>query len=413
MNKIVVPYGKDFMEAKVEKEDINIEIIDLPQAISENEDELIVKAFNELDLERIAQASSIAVVVSDISRPIPNEKILSYFWPYLEKRGVKKQQLSFFIASGMHKPANLKEVKQILGEYFSQEFKVVIHDVDSSPFKQIGVTSRGTPVDLNAEFLKAEVKIAIGSVQPHQIAGYSGGAKSVAIGLGSKEFITANHGLLDHPSCQMGNLNSLARQEMEEVAQMANLDFVINLVLDAKGRIAFINAGSISESYLNAVKFASSFFSIPVKNSKDIVVVSPGGYPKDLNLYQAQKALNSGAKILKPGGFLILVASCSQGIGNEDFLKYMKRFTNAEELITWFSREPFQIGPHKAYIWAKKVKENKIILVSDLPEDEVKYLMVESVKDLSSALRAAMGRYSGNLEIGVIPHGSAVMPILN
>ena len=145
--------------------------------------------------------------------------------------------------------------------------------------------------------------------------GYSGGTKSVAIGLGGEEFITSNHSLLTHPACKMGNLNNPARNEIEEVAQMINLNILINVILDRKGKIAFINAGEPEASYKQAIDFASSFFSLSATGRKDIVIVSPGGYPKDLNLYQSQKALNSGARILKPDGQLILVASCEEGIG--------------------------------------------------------------------------------------------------
>ena len=152
-----------------------------------------------------------------------------------------------------------------------------------------------------------------------------------------------------------------------------------------------------------------SFFSLSATGRKDIVIVSPGGYPKDLNLYQSQKALNSGARILKPDGQLILVASCEEGIGNKAFFQYLKRFTRTDELLTHFEKEPFRIGPHKAYLWAQSVKKHKVILVSKLKKHETRYLMVQSEDNLYSALSHVLNGSKGKVEIGIIPHASSVM----
>jgi nickel-dependent lactate racemase len=411
MNNIRIPYGRGSIDVPLQK-NMEVEIIDIPDSFYENEQISITKALQELDLVKISKASSIAIVVSDLSRPIPNEKILGYFCEELKKRGVSKNNICFYIASGMHKPASLKEVKQILGKYFSANFKVVIHDVNTSLLHQVGTTSRGVPVEVNDEFLRAEVKIAIGSVQPHQIAGYSGGAKSIAIGLGGEKFITANHSFLDHPACQVGNLNNPARKEIEEAGRMAGLDFLINVVLDRQGHLAYINAGTIEESYSLAVDFASRFFSVPVKGKKDLVIVSPGGYPKDLNLYQAQKALEAGSKVLKPNGCIILAACCEEEIGNDAFFEYMKEFKNPLDLIKQFKTEPFQIGPHKAYIWAKRIVQNQVILVSNLQANKTKYLMVQTENNLGSAIASLLSGFQDKVELGIMPHATTIMPDL-
>ena len=408
MSNFLIPFGRGFLEVPYTN-NLNVEVIDLPENQEQDETALIAAAFKKLNFEKIAGASSIGVVVSDLSRPIPNEKILKVFWTELKSFDISKNKLCFYIASGLHKPANQQEIELILGSYFSKEFKVVVHDARSSVLQRIGVTSRGTPVQINKKFVKAEVKIVIGSVQPHQIVGYSGGTKSVAIGLGGEEFITSNHSLLTHPACKMGNLNNPARNEIEEVAQMINLNILINVILDRKGKIAFINAGEPEASYKQAIDFASSFFSLSATGRKDIVIVSPGGYPKDLNLYQSQKALNSGARILKPDGQLILVASCEEGIGNKAFFQYLKRFTRPDELLTHFEKEPFRIGPHKAYLWAQSVKKHKVILVSKLKKHETRYLMVQSEDNLYSALSHVLNGSKGKVEIGIIPHASSVM----
>jgi nickel-dependent lactate racemase len=192
MSNFLIPFGRGFLEVPYTN-NLNVEVIDLPENQEQDETALIAAAFKKLNFEKIAGASSIGVVVSDLSRPIPNEKILKVFWTELKSFDISKNKLCFYIASGLHKPANQQEIELILGSYFSKEFKVVVHDARSSVLQRIGVTSRGTPVQINKEFVKAEVKIVIGSVQPHQIVGYSGGTKSVAIGLGGEEFITSNH----------------------------------------------------------------------------------------------------------------------------------------------------------------------------------------------------------------------------
>lgn len=411
--KISIPYGKGYEQAELPA-GVETEVIDLPQKTGGlNKRELIAQALANIDFEKIALSDSLAVVVSDVSRPVPNGEILEQLWSQLEKWGMTRERLTLFVACGLHQAPGQEEIKQIVGEYAAQNFKIVVHEAAERYLQYIGKTSRGTPVKINAQFLQAEVKIAIGLVQPHQIAGFSGGAKSVAIGLGGKETITANHALLDHPACRAGNiLNNPARQEIEEIGRMSGLNFLINVITDSFKQSVFINAGCLVESYTEAVEFAKQFYRAPVQGKKDLVIVSAGGYPKDLNLYQAQKALNAGVQILKPDGVAILVAKCEQGAGNRDFMDYLGRFSCPAELIKTFKHEPFCIGPHKAYLWAKKVAQNRVILVSALDSAVTGKLMVECARSLQEALAKAQDKLRPGGKVGIIPHASGILPEL-
>lgn len=412
--EIKIPFGHSFLKAEIPL-GILLEKLELPkrEGGTLTADTLVSAALENLPLKKIAQAQSLAIVVSDHTRPIPNGLILEQLWWRLKNLGMEARQITIFVATGLHDPPGKKEIEEILGPFCAENFKVVSHNARQSPLKILGKTQRGTIVKINRGFMEAKVKLAIGLVQPHQIMGFSGGAKNVAVGLAGEETIVANHSLLDHPSCYPGNYkNNPARQEIEEIGKMAGLDYLINVVCDAAQKISFINAGKVEESYAEAVAFAQKFYQVPVHGKKDLVITSPGGYPQDLNLYQAQKALNPAVKILKPHGVVILVARCQEGLGNQEFFKYLARFSTPDKLMKSFLKEPFAIGPHKAYLWAKLVKKHRTILVSNLEKNITDKLMVECVSTLSEALARVPQVLQAGCQLGVISKGTSIIPQL-
>ena len=363
-----------------------------------------------LDSPRLCELAhagqKVVIVTSDITRPCPTHLLLPPLMDELASAGIRDEDVTVVFALGSHRKHTPEEQRTLTGNAMTER----LHCIDSDPGQtiQIGCTTRGTPIEIFEPVVRADFRIVLGNVEPHYFAGYSGGAKALIPGVCSVNTIRANHAFMVDPLACSGNLDTNpVRQDIEEGAAMLGIDFMLNVVLDSDKNIVVAAAGNPITAHRWLCKVVDAVSMNHVKKQADIVIVSAGGYPKDINMYQAQKALDNAAAAAKPGGQIIWLAQCQEGLGNKTFEEWM--VGSSPEMILARIQQDFVLGGHKAAAIARVLKRANILLVSDLPDDLVRQCSMEPYHDLDSALQAALGRCQPDPLISVIPEGGSVL----
>ena len=359
-------------------------------------------------LEDFRGVKSAAIAVSDETRPVPNSLILPILLKKLEASGVPKSSIQILIASGLHPPLPPSRFPNILSGEILRDHPVSAHDAKAADLVFAGKTSRGTPVYVNPLFRKADLRIAVGLIDPHQFVGYTGGVKCAAVGLAGAQTIEHNHSFLFDPQAVVGEIqNNPVRQDLEEVGRIMGVDFAVNVVLDETNRLLKAFCGDPLEVEKIGSEFCRTVYEIPVSQEYDVVIASPGGYPKDLNLYQAQKGLAHATPIVRRGGDIVLLAECPDGHGEEDFYLAMKRFSSPAEIVEKFPKEPFKMGAHKAFLWARSLAKAEVHLCSIMEESLSRQFMVTPAKRLEETFGRLKGKYPSPPSIAVMPKANS------
>jgi nickel-dependent lactate racemase len=360
-----------------------------------------------IDLDRFRSVKSAAIAVSDETRPVPHSLILPILLKKLEAIGVPRSSIQILIASVLHPPLPSSRFPNILPAEILRDHPVCAHDAKAADLLFLGQTSRGTPVYVNPLFRRADLRIAVGLIDPHQFVGYTGGVKCAAVGLAGAQTIEHNHSFLFHPEAVVGEIqNNPVRQDLEEVGKIMGVDFAVNIVLDETNRLLKAFCGDPLEVEKIGSEFCRTVYEIPVSREYDIVIASPGGYPKDINLYQAQKGLAHATPIVRRGGDLVLLAECPDGHGEEDFYRTMRRFSSPAEIVEEFPKEPFQMGAHKAFLWARSLVKAEVHMCSVMEENLSRVFMVTPAKTPEEVLARLKRKYP-------IPPTIALMPKAN
>jgi nickel-dependent lactate racemase len=363
-------------------------------------------------LSEIAQPEhKIAIVVDDFTRSTPSQAMLLPVLAELNAAGVKDENVTVIFGCGTHRAVTPEEAKRILGTEVLDRVKTVSHDCNAQNLVFVGKTKHGTTVRVNRVFAQADVKVLLGDVNLHYYAGYGGGRKSVMPAISCKETISHNHAMLLHPNARTGVLEgNPVHEDMTEAARLAKVDFILNVVTNSKGEIVKAFAGDLEQAFLEATKLVDEMYRVPVDRRADIVVVSPGGYPADINLYQAYKALDNALEVVKRGGTIIMVAECPEGHGNQVFYDWMMRLGELKKVEREVKRH-FELGGHKAYYLLKALKNHKLILVSSLPDyyanDVFKLKTARAVND---ALRETLKNAGSQAKVWAMPQGNFTLP---
>ena len=356
------------------------------------------------------KGDNIVIVVDDHTRNAPTEMMLDALAEEIGQH--KDKNVSLLVACGTHPPPSTGDLRRILGKYYRHnhgQFKVMIHDCDAHDLVYVGTTARGTPVRLNRAYMDADIRILTGDITLHYYAGFGGGRKSILPGIASRETIRKNHALLIDERARTANIeDNPVHLDMSEAASFAPPDFVLNTVADASGDVVAAYAGELNAVFTKGAAMAKELF-LHKTGLFDVLVVSAGGFPKDRNLYQATKAIQNCYQAVVPGGGLILVAECREGIGDDYFEEWMneyKSYEAAEEAI----RTNFVLGGHKAFYMRKVMKRVQLSIVSELDPDMLVRWGIQSYKpkSLSAAVEMELkDRYkdNDNLKIGIVRNG--------
>ncbi|MGA9187472.1 MAG: nickel-dependent lactate racemase [Methanosarcina sp.] len=411
IKKIPLAFGSTVI--KLEIPERNISSVILPSEPKKMGDAafLIKKALeNPIKSRRLSEIvnpdSRVAIIVSDVTRPTPTAKILPPLLEELRLGGAKDKNIIIIFALGLHRHQTEEESKKLVGEEIYKNIRCIQHDTRRC--RRIGVTSRGTPIEIFEDVLDADIIIGTGSIEFHYYAGYSGGAKSVLPGVSSQEAVLTNHKMMIEEKAVSGRVDGPVRQDMEEAAKISGLDFILNVVLNSKKEIVAAVAGDFIEAHRKGVEVVDFMYKVPVEPA-DAVIVSCGGFPKDINLFQANKALDNATQAVKEGGSIILVAECAEGIGNQVYECWNRECRSPDEAIERF-KHCFEFGGHKTAIVAKVAKKFKLYLVSKLPDEQTRTAFFTPMASLEDALSAVLSK-NPDAKIHLMPHGGQTLPV--
>jgi nickel-dependent lactate racemase len=406
-------YGKTYKEFDINDENILMELrqnhVDIKLT---GVDEVKRALDNPIGTDRLSKiikpGEKVAIITSDITRPMPSKIVLPLILEELREAGVKYEDITVVFALGSHRKHTEEEKKYLVGEDVYNKVQCV--DSDPSDFVHMGVTSRGTPVDIFSAVAKADRRICLGNIEFHYFAGYSGGAKAIMPGVSTRAAIQANHSAMVKNEARAGAMDdNPVRLDIEEVVQFVPIDFILNVVLDEKKNIIKAVAGHHVHAHREGCKFLDSLYKVEIPQKADIVITTPGGYPKDINLYQAQKALDNSKHAVRDGGIVILLASCTEGLGEEVFERWLLNADSPDSMISDIQKN-FELGGHKAAAIALVQKKAKIYLVSDLEKDFVRKLFMEPFDDISEALESAFNELGQDAKVLLMPYGGSTLP---
>lgn len=412
---INVPFKKDSVELTIP--DANFLQALTPNPVEEGlmgADEVVRGLENPIGSPRLKDivhtGQKVVIVTSDISRPMPSYVALPPVLKELNDGGIPDSDITIVFALGSHRGHTEEEQRHLVGDEVFER----VSCIDSiGDFVHMGTTSRGTPVDIFKPVADADVRICMGNIEFHYFAGYSGGSKAIMPGVSTRDAIQCNHSRMVEEAAKAGAIEgNPIREDIDEVcAKFVPIDFIVNVVLDEKKRIRRCVAGHYIQAHREGCHFLDELYKIWIPHKADIVVVSAGGYPKDLNLYQAQKALDNAKHAVKDGGTILWIASAYEGLGSGPFERWMTGHEHAHDMIEHIQRE-FELGGHKAAAIAMVLEKADIYLFSDMEDDFVRSIHLQPTRDPQATLDEALARYGAEASVIVMPYGGSTLPCL-
>ena len=359
---------------------------------------------------------SACIAICDITRPVPNSLLLPPILATLEAAGIARNDILILIATGLHRPNEGPEIVELVGSEIAAKYRVENHHgKELSEHTYLGTTPKGVPVWIDTRYLRADLKLTVGLIEPHLMAGYSGGRKLICPGIAALETVKVWHGpaFLEHPKADCGFLDgNPVHEENTRIARMAGCDFIVNVTLDAQRQITSLVAGDMEQAFLEGVRFIEKVVTATVDEACDVVVTSAAGYPLDTTFYQAVKGMTGALPIVKQGGTIILAASLSEGIGSPEF---QQLFRENDSLTGFMQRilgkDYFVMDQWQLEEMAKVRRKVKVKIVSDgLSAETLNGLFVESAPSVEQAVAESLAEYGPAARIAVIPKGPYVLP---
>lgn len=401
----------------VEIPDENLLSVLLPNAVSyelTGEAEVRRALQNPIGTQRLSNlvkpGEKIAIVTSDVTRPMPTWLVMPALLEELFRAGVSREDITLVYALGSHRRHTEEERRRLAGPEVYGEIRCI--DGDPEDAVHLGNTSHGTPVDIVRTVAEADRRICLGNIEYHYFAGYSGGAKAIMPGVSTRAAIQSNHSMMVQPEAHAGNLDTNpVRRDIEEAAAQCGVDFIVNVVLNAHKEIIHAVAGDMIKAHRAGCAFLDTLYRKEIRERADIVIVSQGGAPKDLNLYQTQKSLDNAKHAVKKGGIVILVGSCKEGLGEKTFESWMLEAKTSRELIERIEKE-FKLGGHKAAAIAMVLENAEIYLVSELEDEFVKRLFMKPFHTVQEAFDSAMEKLGKQATAIVMPFGGSTLPTI-
>lgn len=357
-------------------------------------------------LEELAKGKRDAVVVvDDITRPVPYPLVLEPVVGRLVRGGIPLEKITVMIATGLHRQMTEEEMARVLGGY-AGKIRIRCHNADDpNETVELCTTSLGTRIRVNKYFMAAELKVLTGDVDYHQFCGYGGGAKSVYPGMVDREGVQTNHSRMEIEGTGPGRIEgNPVRMEIEEVGRAAGASFILNVVQNTSKQIVGAYAGDLIEAHRAGAKLVDSMFRVAVPRRADVVISSPGGYPKDICLYQAQKALQAARKVVKPGGKIFILAECEEGHGSDLFDQWMEAAYTLDDIFARI-REKFIMGGHKAYQFARDIEGGEVFMMSKNTPGKIRQYFMTPIKGPDEIL----ARIGPEEEIIVLPQATLTL----
>ena len=357
-----------------------------------------------------------ALVVTDITRKLPEEIILPYLLKELEAGGIKKKDITAIVATGTHRPNTPEELREKFGPVVD-EITFINHDAwNSECLVHLGFSPGGIPLVFNRRVAESDIRISTGVIETHLFAGYSGGVKSIAVGVAGEETIGATHNYEMLQQTRLGIIEGNEfRKFLMEATQALGLHFVVNVVQTGKKEVVKVVAGDPVKAFHEGVKVARELYEVEIDHPAEIVV---GGvsYPKSRDLYQASRAANvvvfGPQPVVVKGGVILIPATCEDGCGHPGYCDIMKKAEDADDIVAISREEGFAPGEQKALILAWILKQARLVMTDcTLPEETLKELHLESMRTLQEAFDQELKR-NPKARITLIPDGLLTLPIV-
>jgi lactate racemase len=359
-------------------------------------------------LQTLAHAKANAVIViSDISRLCPSYLFLPYLLEELNNGGVPDENITIIVALGLHRKQTREELSRLVGPSILQRVRVENHSAVPEDCVSLGSTTLGTPIEVNKKVAEAELLIITGNIEPHALAGMSGGVKAVIPGTASWRCIEKNHSLSQKYPSEPGLVDNVVRRDMEEAARAVPIDFLFNVIVNHRRELIAAVAGHPTLAHQEGIAAARSRFLVPAARAYDLVIASPGGHPKDMQLYQAVKSLVNASKIAVPGGTIVLVAHCEELFGNGIF-QYWTEVVQDRARMVRMLKEQFVIGAHKIEHIDKVLSKHRVLLYSCIPRSTVELIGFEPVDNLQEMIPLLIKQ--SRIGAAVMPYASITFP---
>jgi nickel-dependent lactate racemase len=358
------------------------------------------------------------VLICDVTRPVPNALILPRLLQTLERAGIARKDILILIATGLHRPNEGAELVELVGREIAANYRIENHrGKELAEHVFLGVTPNGVPVHLDARYVRADLKITTGLIEPHLMAGYSGGRKVICPGIAALETVKIWHGprFLEHPRADCGVVEgNPVHEENTRIALMAGCDFIVNVCLDGQRRVTWVGAGDMMRAWEDGVRFVERVVKAVVAEPVDVVVTSCAGYPLDTTWYQAVKGLTGALPIVKQGGTIVLAASLTEGLGSPEFQQVMaenpdlKKFKQRILGTDYFVMDQWQLEELAKVVERCRVK----VVTQGLSPETLRRCYVEPAASVEQAVADSLAEYGPAARVAVIPKGPYVLPYI-
>jgi len=372
-------------------------------------------------LTELAQGKRDAcIVICDVTRPVPNKTLLPPILAALTEAGIPREKVTILIATGTHRPNEGAELEGMIGREIAETCRIVNHVcTDKEAMQYLGTTDRGTPVNLNRAYCTADLRLTVGLIEPHFMAGYSGGRKLIMPGIAAMETVQAWHSpkFLEHPNATNGIVkDNPVHEESLTIARMRPPDMIVDVTLNQQNEITGIFAGDLWEAWRAGVAFAEKHVRVPLPEQVDIIITTCAGAPLDATFYQAIKGMVGALPVVKPGGSVIIAASCSEGVGSVGFSKALTDIEDMGVFIDAIQQPDWAFIPEQWQIeeFGRVVLRNDVYLVCDgIPRERHPDLFVQAASSVEDAVAKSLTKYGPDATIAVIPKGPYVIPYVS
>lgn len=357
------------------------------------------------------------IVICDITRPVPNQLILTQILRTIEAAGVPRSGITILIATGLHRPNEGEELVELVGQEIATNYRCENHHgKERDEHEYLGTTPNGVPAWIDSRYTQAELKITTGLIEPHLMAGYSGGRKLICPGIAALETVKVWHGprFLQHPKADCGSVEgNPVHEENTRIALMAGCDFIVNVCIDGKRRVTWVGAGDMIKAWEEGVKFCREVVKASVPEPCDVVITSCAGYPLDTTWYQAVKGLTGALPIVKKGGTIVLVASLTEGLGSPEFQERLKEYEEQDRYAKPVAGDTCEMDEWQLVMLNKVLAHCQVKVVTNgLPAEVLRKCRVEPVESVEAAIRVALTEYGPAAKLAVIPKGPYVLAVL-
>lgn len=354
-------------------------------------------------------------MICDITRPVPNKVLLPPILSTLQEAGIQKDNITILIATGIHRPNLGDELIYLVGEEIVSDYRIVNHYArEIETHKYLGKTSRETDVFVDSTYINADIKITTGFIEPHLMAGFSGGRKLICPGISSLDTVKVMHSpkILEHPNAREGIIEGNPfHEESLEIAKMAGTDFIVNVALNENKQITGIFAGDMELAHERGVAFVRDHVGDTVSAPVDIVITTSAGFPLDATFYQSIKGLTAALPIVKDGGTIILAAECQEGLGGPEFSQLVREINDIDLFMRNIYRDDyFVIDQWQFEEFAKVLRKADVFLINGgISKQDSQKMLTTSVDSVEQGIEMALDRHGENAQIAVIPKGPYIL----